>query len=732
VNYQTVDVTVNAHGVISPTSSADTFSYTDWTAVPLSSAPGVALGQVSCASPTRCTAIGGGVNDVYFFNGLAWTEFAGPSGSTLPATTQSQPQSASCVSATNCIAVGISSTVATGQASTLIYHFNGTTWTQETSVSPTADSRLFGVSCVSATFCIAVGDDVSGPLVERYNGTVWSQVAAPNAGVGGNFEGVTCLSTTECTAVGSYFAAAGVGPIDSLIEHYNGSKWTIAASPNPATSNGISSVSCTSATNCTAVAPFGFALHFNGTTWSTLPTPASGAFASVSCASATDCTGVGTVSLGTTPSATLVAHYDGTTWTSFLTPSPNIVDLLDAVDCRNSTFCVAVGASGPTFNNGFFGTGVASPQPLLEMRTALTLSSSVAFPSPGQLDTLSATSPVDVSSIGSALDIVDTGTGKVVGSCAAGTTCTTTVTLTGTTIHTYVAEIGTATGTNVTAVSAPLALNTTAFSLTLTTSTNAPAPAQAVTLTATATSDVAATGSPLRIVDTTTGKTVGSCSSGVTCSASVVVTTAGVHTYQAVINGKAKVSSTTVSVTWQATTVTLTASTTSPGSGQAVTLTATPNFNPGIFGVPLKIIDIGTGRTLATCTSANCTIVVDHYAALADSYEATIAGKVQITTAPVSITWPAVTLTLAASTTSPAPRAAVTLTATAGAPLGGAGESLTIVDTTTGKTIAATAFGTTVTASVKFASGSQTYQAQLLTKTPSTVEETSTPIAVTW
>jgi len=440
------------------------------------------------------------------------------------------------------------------------------------------------------------------------------------------------------------------------------------------------------------------------------------------------------VSPGTSPSATLIEHFDGSTWTPFLAPSPNTVDLLDAVDCRSATFCVAVGSSGPNYTSGGFGggSGPSPPQPLIEVRTALSLAASVAFPTPGQLDTLTATSPVDVASIGSALDIVDTGSGKVVGSCTTGTSCVATVTLSGTTIHTYVAEIGTPKGANVTALSAPLAINTTAFSLALTTSATAPGPGQAVTLTATATSDVAATGSPLRIVDTTTNHTVGSCSSGVTCSASVLVTTGGVHTYQAVISGKAKVSSATVSVTWQATTLTLVASSTSPGPGQPVTLTATANFNPSVVGLTIKIVDLGTGRTLAQCAASTCAVETDHFDAVSDSYQATIGGKVQLATTPTTVSWPAVTLNLQASTTSPTPNTTVTLTATSSAPLDGTGEALIIVDTTTGKTLVATVAGTSLTATVKFPSGSHTYQADVRASGSATNQSSSTPITVTW
>ena len=542
-------------------------------------------------------------------------------------------------------------------------------------------------------------------------------------------QAVTCISASDCTAVGYTFAGTN---IDSLVEHFNGTKWTVVASPSPKTpSSELNAVTCTSATNCTAVSPWGFALHFDGATWSTLPSPAI-TFLSVSCASATDCTGVGSASPGATPSPTLIEHFDGSAWTSFLAPSPNAVDVLQAVDCRSATFCVAVGVSGTAFTGGGLGAGISSPQPLIETRAPLSLAASVPFPTPGQPDTLTATAPFDVATAGAALVIVDTASGKVAGSCTSGTTCPVTVTLSGSTVHTYQAEIATTKGANVTAVSAPLSISTAAFSLMLNVSTTAPAPGQPVTLTATATSDVAASGSPLRIVDTTTSKTVGSCSSGVTSAASIVVTTAGVHTYQAVITGKAKVSSPTVAVTWQATTLALAASTTSPAAGQRVTLTATANFNPAGSGVPVKIVDLATGRTLTQCSAATCVVQVDHFDGVTDSYQATIGGKVQLSSAAVAVTWPAVVVSVNASNLVPAPKTAVTVTATSAAPLDGTGLLLVIVDTTTGNALTSTGAGTSVSTTVRFPSGSHTYQAQVRSTSPTTVQVTSSPVTVTW
>jgi len=205
-----------------------------------------------------------------------------------------------------------------------------------------------------------------------------------------------------------------------------------------------------------------------------------------------------------------------------------------------------------------------------------------------------------------------------------------------------------------------------------------------------------------------------------------------VHTYQAVITGKAKVSSPSVSVTWQAMTLSLLASPASPTAGQPVVLTATANFSPGTFGVPIKIVDLATNHVLAQCSSSPCTAQVDHFDGVAGNYEATIAGVVQLKSTAVSVTWPAVTLTLTASTTSPAANAAVTLTATSGAPLDGTGETLVIVDTTTNKVVGSVGTGLTATASVKFANGAHIYAAEVRPLGSATPQVTSAAVTVTW
>jgi hypothetical protein len=68
--------------------------------------------------------------------------------------------------------------------------------------------------------------------------------------VDGQLNGVVALSPTNVWAVGYTFPAGGAtGPDHTLVEHFNGTSWTIVASPNPGnnSSNRFFSVTAISA-----------------------------------------------------------------------------------------------------------------------------------------------------------------------------------------------------------------------------------------------------------------------------------------------------------------------------------------------------------------------------------------------------------------------------------------------------------------------------------------------------
>lgn len=74
----------------------------------------------------------------------------------------------------------------------------------------TSSDELYSVSCMSATECVAVGYTNAGSayetLVMVWDGSVWSIVSSPNAGTSKDeLISVSCVSATECVAVGRTF-----------------------------------------------------------------------------------------------------------------------------------------------------------------------------------------------------------------------------------------------------------------------------------------------------------------------------------------------------------------------------------------------------------------------------------------------------------------------------------------------------------------------------------------------
>ncbi len=134
-----------------------------------------------------------------------WSDLPIPSGAN-----GSQLGDVSCVSSTDCIAVG-NETVSGPPARVadsipLAERWDGSRWSIEPTVRPgTISSRLAAVSCTSSTFCLAVGSWTTtgqqrGGLVERWDGSSWSIVRTPN---GFAATDVSCVSKRACMTVGT-------------------------------------------------------------------------------------------------------------------------------------------------------------------------------------------------------------------------------------------------------------------------------------------------------------------------------------------------------------------------------------------------------------------------------------------------------------------------------------------------------------------------------------------------
>ena len=219
--------------------------------------------------------------------------------------------------------------------------------------SPSENNSFMAVTCVSSSDCWAVGDGGPNgnghPLAEHWNGTAWSIVATPSAAA--SFAGVSCIGSSDCWAVGE----GNNGTM--LADHWNGSAWSTIATPS--SDAVIYGISCPSSTDCWVVgqgtnggAAQTFAEHWNGTAWSiasmpdTSPSQNNELF-SVTCVSISDCWAVGSVPSIT--ELTLIEHWNGLAWS--IVPSPNgakrgstRTNHLSHVTCVSTSDCWAVGS----------------------------------------------------------------------------------------------------------------------------------------------------------------------------------------------------------------------------------------------------------------------------------------------------------------------------------------------------------------------------------------------------
>jgi hypothetical protein len=141
---------------------------------------------------------------------------------------------------------------------TLILHWNGKTWTRVPSPSPNNDDQLLGVGVGSPSSALAVGleqrsDGSSRTLAEHWNGKAWTHVSTPGPSSPSARDflgGVTVISQNNAWAVGT----AGSGnQTTSLIERWNGSRWTTVEAPDPGDPTLLFGVAASSASNIWAV-----------------------------------------------------------------------------------------------------------------------------------------------------------------------------------------------------------------------------------------------------------------------------------------------------------------------------------------------------------------------------------------------------------------------------------------------------------------------------------------------
>jgi glycosyl hydrolase family 113 len=260
------------------------------------------VASVSCASPTRCVALGA-TNISTATKGTSWAR-------ATPAFTGDGGVSVSCAPLGACTAAAYAGTVAVRTLN----------WSPAT-VNDPRPGNVTGVSCASSTFCAAV-DDAGRAML--WNGATWSKPAPT---------GLPALSGVSC--VGGFCVAVSV---TGRVVEYAGGAWgkSIRVDFSP-----LTAVSCASATFCAATDASNQVVTFDGLRWAKptnegVPQTMVRGYTAVSCVAPSWCVAVNT---------------DGSelffgAGTAYLYQADTKFVPLTGISCSSSSFCVAVDEQG--------------------------------------------------------------------------------------------------------------------------------------------------------------------------------------------------------------------------------------------------------------------------------------------------------------------------------------------------------------------------------------------------
>ena len=235
-------------------------------------------------------------------------------------------------------------------------------------------NKLFAVVAISPKDAWAVGtytDDASnGPdktLTEHWDGSAWTLVPSASPLNASNvLEGVVALAPDDVWAVGSALDSFAPGTPDiTLIEHWDGSKWSIVPSPNPGAANsaltGVGRIG--NSKKLWAVGwyqtTFGAPTHtlverWNGISWKAVNSPSppdGGYFLGVSRSGSSNAYwAVGACCNQSGPNQTLIERWSGSSWSISSSPSEGDSFLNGIAPVPGSTHAWAVGYANNPFH----------------------------------------------------------------------------------------------------------------------------------------------------------------------------------------------------------------------------------------------------------------------------------------------------------------------------------------------------------------------------------------------
>jgi hypothetical protein len=332
---------------------------------------GNTLNAVAALSPSDAWAVGykndNNLNDsrtlTLHWDGTTWKTVASPNPGSIPScqngNTGNVLTAVAPVSTSDVWAVGFSFTC-TALLKPMVLHWDGTAWktVQTPKVRTNDNSALTSIVALASNNVYAVGYQPASngavlTLVEHWNGTAWNVMSSPNANNTGNvLAGISANSPTDIWAVGDQ-VAPGI-PAKTLVEHFNGTKWSVVPSPNVLNTgdlnqNVLTSVQAVSGADITAA---GFVLdssnqreltlieHWDGTAWSIIPSPNQSSTAGslntlhgVTAVSGTDLYAAGFFAdaASSGQQQTFILHFDGSAWSIIPSPTSGLAQQLNGI-----------------------------------------------------------------------------------------------------------------------------------------------------------------------------------------------------------------------------------------------------------------------------------------------------------------------------------------------------------------------------------------------------------------
>lgn len=245
----------------------------------------------------------------------------------------------------------------------LLMQWDGNSWTRYTAGALPFPSSLNAVAAVSSDDAWAVGSTGGQTLILRLQQGIWNVIPSQSPGTTFNMlSDVAVVSASDVWAVGYSISSPGVS--QALIEHFDGSVWSVVPAP---AGTALTSIASISSNDVWAVGYSGsvpnsttLILHWDGSNWSVVDSPVPSAgftselrLSSIAAVSANDIWAVGSFISGGGPQ-TLLERFDGSVWT--IVPSPNsqtTYDQLRSLAAVSSDDIWAVGTSltKQTFEN---------------------------------------------------------------------------------------------------------------------------------------------------------------------------------------------------------------------------------------------------------------------------------------------------------------------------------------------------------------------------------------------